>query len=48
MSNRLNLFNIYQRIESAVLDQYDLTQVADWVCNNIKLNGRNLSFKGRE
>ena len=48
MSNKIDLANIYQRIENAVLDRYDLTQVADWVCNNIKLNGRNLSFKGRE
>jgi hypothetical protein len=47
-TNRLNVEEIYQRVHDAVLGQYDLTQIADWARKHIKLNGRNLSFKGRE
>lgn len=48
MVHKVDVFDIYQRVYDSVLDTYDLSQIADWAEANIKLNGFNLSFKGRE
>lgn len=44
----IDLFAIFQRTRDAILQQYDFSQLPKWALENIKLNGQNLSFKGRE
>ena len=48
MSSRIDLEAMYQRVYEAIHNNYDFSQIADWALKNIKLRGRNLSFKDRE